>query len=63
MQKILTLTLALFVCLSAAAENPPMAIENGGRMEFIHAARTGKLSADQKAALELRLKAECKLLD
>jgi hypothetical protein len=59
MQKTLTLALALFVCLSTAAENPPMAIENGGRMEFIHAARTGKLSPDQKAALELRLKAEC----
>jgi hypothetical protein len=59
MKKILTLALALFICLSAVAENPQMAIENGGRMEFIHAARTGKLTADQKAALELRLKAEC----
>ncbi|MEO0316178.1 MAG: hypothetical protein RI928_2634 [Pseudomonadota bacterium] len=59
MKKILMLALALFVCLNAVAENPQMAIENGGRMEFIHAARTGKLTADQKAALELRLKAEC----
>ena len=59
MQTKLTLSLALFVCLSTAAENPPMAIENGGRMEFIHAARTGKLNTEQKAALESRLKAEC----
>ena len=59
MKKILTLALALLLCLTAFAQNAQMAIENGGRMEFIHAARTGKLSADQKAALELRLKAEC----
>ena len=59
MKEILALAFTLFVCLGAVAENPQMAIENGGRMEFIHAARTGKLSADQKAALELRLKAEC----
>ena len=59
MQKILVVTVALFVWLNATAENSPMAIENGGRMEFIHAARTGKLSTEQKAALELRLKAEC----
>lgn len=59
MRKILALILLLTVCLIATAENAPMAIENGGRMEFIHATRTGKLSAEQKAALELRLKAEC----
>lgn len=59
MKKILALTLTVFLCLSAVAGNPQMAIENGGKMEFIHAARTGKLSVDQKTALELRLKAEC----
>lgn len=59
MKKVLTFALTMFLCLSAVAQNPQMAIENGGRMEFIHAARTGKLSADQKAALEVRLKAEC----
>jgi hypothetical protein len=59
MKKILALTLTLLLCLSAVAGNPHMAIENGGKMEFSHAARTGKLSADQKAALELRLKTEC----
>lgn len=59
MKKFLTAALALSLCLTAAADNPQMAIENGGKMEFIHAARTGKLSAEQKAALEARLKAEC----
>ena len=59
MKKILVLALTSLLCLSAVAGNAQMAIENGGKMEFIHAARTGKLSADQKAALELRLKAEC----
>ncbi len=44
---------------SALDEKPPMAIENGGRMEFVHAIRSGKLSAAQKAALEARLVAEC----
>lgn len=42
-----------------ATEKPPMAIENGGTMEFVHAVRTGKLTAEQKAALEARLEAEC----
>ena len=59
MHKTLTLILTFFICLSAAAQSPPMAIENGGKMEFIHAVRTGKLSTEQKAALETRLKAEC----
>jgi hypothetical protein len=36
-----------------------MAIENGGKMEFVHAVKTGKLSAEQRAALEERLQAEC----
>ena len=36
-----------------------MAIDNGGRMEFIHVVRAGKLSPAQKAALEERLQAEC----
>ena len=59
MQKLFVFILAVVMGLGTAAANPPMAIENGGRMEFIHAVRTGKLTADQKAALELRLKAEC----
>ena len=59
MQKLFVFILAVVTGLGTAAANPPMAIENGGRMEFIHAVRTGKLTADQKAALELRLKAEC----
>ena len=37
----------------------PMAIDNGGRMEFVHAVRTGTLSKEQKASLEERLQAEC----
>ena len=59
MQKLFVFILGVVMGLGTAAANPPMAIENGGRMEFIHAVRTGKLTADQKAALELRLKAEC----
>lgn len=59
MKKLMMLALALWFSVTAAADNPQMAIENGGKMEFIHAARTGKLSAEQKAALEARLKAEC----
>ncbi len=58
MKKFLMLVLAMSVCITAAADNPQMAIENGGKMEFIHAARDGKLSAEQKTALEARLKAE-----
>jgi hypothetical protein len=45
--------------VNAFADAPPMAIENGGRMEFFHAARQGTLNAAQKAALEARLIAEC----
>jgi len=37
----------------------PMAIDNGGRMEFVHAVRNGTLSKEQKASLEERLQAEC----
>lgn len=59
MKQSLLLGLTLSLCLSAAAEKPQMAIENGGKMEFIHAVRAGKLSAAQKTALEARLKAEC----
>ncbi len=57
--------LAAVAMLSASAaalaidDKPPMAIENGGRMEFIHAIRSGKLTAAQKTALEARLMAEC----
>jgi hypothetical protein len=56
-------TVLLLVLLSVAglvsADAPPMAIENGGRMEFVHAARSGKLSEEQRAALEVRLEQEC----
>ena len=41
------------------ADTPPMAIENGGTMEFVHAVKTGKLTAEQRAELEERLQAEC----
>ena len=59
MKKFLAFALTLVLCMAAAADNPQMAIENGGKMEFIHAARAGKLNAEQKAALEARLTAEC----
>ena len=49
----------LFVCTAALADTPPMAIENGGKMEFVHAVRTGKLTAGQRTALEARLQQEC----
>ena len=52
--------LFLFLSHLAYAEQPPMAIENGGKMEFVHAVKTGKLTAEQRAALEERLQAECK---
>lgn len=53
--------LAGLLCVAgvASAEAPPMAIENGGSMEFVHAARTGKLTSEQRAALEVRLDKEC----
>ncbi len=58
-----SLLAAALLAASAAAvaidDRPPMAIENGGRMEFVHAIRSGKLSAAQKSALEARLVAEC----
>ena len=38
----------------------PMAIDNGGSMTFLHAVRSGKLTAEQKAALEIRLESECR---
>lgn len=59
MKKMALIWMLYSSTLWAGTATPPMAIENGGRMEFIHAARTGKLSPEQKAALELRLKAEC----
>lgn len=49
----------LFACSPVLADTPPMAIENGGKMEFVHAARTGKLTTEQRAALEARLLQEC----
>jgi hypothetical protein len=54
---------ALMMMMSALAADKstdrPMAIDNGGRMEFVHAVRAGTLSKEQKAALEARLQAEC----
>jgi hypothetical protein len=57
--------MSLLLCLMSSAlaadksVDRPMAIDNGGQMEFVHAVRTGNLSKDQKAALEARLQAEC----
>ncbi len=51
--------LAVSVTATAIDDRPPMAIENGGRMEFMHAVRSGKLTAKQKSELEARLVAEC----
>lgn len=45
----------------AIADTPPMAIDNGGVMEFVHAVRNGKLSDEQRAALEVRLNNECRV--
>lgn len=59
MRWIIAALLALQVGGALADERPPMAVENGGRMEFVHAVRNGTLSAEQKAALEQRLHAEC----
>ena len=59
---LLAASLVSSVCPALAADKsvePPMAIDNGGRMEFIHVVRAGKLSPAQKAALEERLQAEC----
>ncbi len=60
---LMALVTVAMLSTSAAAlamdDKPPMAIENGGRMEFIHAVRSGKLTAAQKSALEARLVAEC----
>jgi hypothetical protein len=58
----LTLSLMVLVTQSSAADKSidrPMAIDNGGTMTFVHAVRSGKLSAEQKAALEIRLETEC----
>lgn len=52
--------LACLLSNLAFADQPPMAVENGGRMEFVHAVQTGKLTAEQRAALEERLQAECR---
>ena len=43
------------------ADTPPMAVDNGGVMEFIHAVRNGKLTDEQRAALEVRLNNECRV--
>lgn len=59
MRFVFTVLIAMLAAGQAAADKPPMAIENGGRMAFVHAMRTGVLSAEQKAALEARLQAEC----
>jgi hypothetical protein len=66
MKRFLTLwfwlSLITLVTQAAAADKSvdrPMAIDNGGTMTFVHAIRSGKLSAEQKAALEIRLQTEC----
>lgn len=51
--------LALLANSVLADERPPMAVENGGHMAFVHAMRSGALSPAQKSALETRLQAEC----
>lgn len=45
----------------AIADTPPMAIDKGGMMEFVHAVRNGKLTDEQRAALEVRLNNECRV--
>jgi len=58
----MSLLLAFMLTSSWAADKAtdrPMAIDNGGTMEFVHAVRTGTLSREQKSALEARLQAEC----
>jgi len=50
---------ALAYASTSSADVPPMAIDNGGTMEFVHAVRTGKLSTEQRAALETRINNEC----
>lgn len=47
------------VCAADKSTDRPMAIDNGGHMEFVHAVRTGSLSPEQKTALQARLQAEC----
>jgi len=59
MHVIFTVLLMMLSAAVSAADRPPMAVDNGGRMEFVHAMRSGTLSAAQKAALEARLQAEC----
>jgi hypothetical protein len=50
----------LFFCAGAVADTaPPMAVENGGTMDFVHAVRTGSLNEAQRTELEARLQAEC----
>ena len=57
------IALLVLMTMSASAADKstdrPMAIDNGGRMEFVHAVRNGTLSKEQKAALDIRLQAEC----
>ena len=59
---LLGASLVFSLCSALAADTTierPMAIDNGGSMEFVHVTRTGPLSPAQKAALEARLQAEC----
>ncbi len=55
------LSVLLLAAGLAIADTPPMAVENGGVMEFVHAVRSGKLSDEQRAALEVRLNNECRV--
>jgi hypothetical protein len=60
--RLATVLIALISSSVLAADefiHHPMAIDNGGRMEFVHAVRTGTLSKEQKVALEARLQGEC----
>jgi hypothetical protein len=56
-KKLLVILLYWSAC--AMADTPPMAIENGGKMEFVQAVKSGTLTAAQRTALEERLQAEC----
>ena len=50
----------LLIAGLAIADTPPMAVDHGGAMEFVHAVRNGKLTEEQRAALEVRLNNECR---
>jgi len=59
MRWMIAALLALHTTGALTEERPPMAVDNGGRMAFVQAVQNGTLSAEQRAALERRLQAEC----